>query len=132
MIGLDTNVLVRILVEDDPQQAEIAKQEIRKAKAAGEKFLINNIVLCEVVWVLQRSYKFSRAEIINVLEKILRTNLFEFENQAAAWEAVQQMKKSNADFSDYLIGELNKKNGCRETLTFDKKLKQSQTFRLLS
>ena len=131
MIGLDTNILVRLLVEDNPQQAEIAKQELKKSKVAGEKLLINNIVLCEVVWVLKKSYKLSRLEIINVVEKILRTDLFEFENKDAAWWAVQQMKQGNADFSDYLIGRLNQQTGCAETITFDKKLNKSKLFRLL-
>jgi predicted nucleic-acid-binding protein len=126
--GLDTNVLVRYLVQDDLEQWQLAEQYIKKAKANGESCFINNIVLCELVWVLGTSYKLTRDEIIDILEKILRTNTFEFENKVAAWWFVQQMKKGKADFSEYLIGKLNQQAGCTETASFDAKLRESEGF----
>ena len=131
MKGLDTNVLVRYLVQDDLEQWKSAAEYIKRVKANGETCFINNIVLCELVWVLGTSYKFSRDEIINVLEKILRTSIFDFKDKSAAWSAIQRMKQGKADFSDYLIGRLNQAAGCTETASFDIKLKGAEGFRLL-
>ncbi|WP_026734643.1 PIN domain-containing protein [Fischerella sp. PCC 9605] len=131
MKGLDTNVIVRYLVQDDLEQWKLADEYIKQTKVSGEICFINNIVLCELVWVLKTSYKLNRSEISDVLEKILRADAFDFENREAAWWSVQQMKKGKADFSDYLIGKLNEEAGCTETATFDAKLKGVEGFRSL-
>lgn len=132
MNGLDTNVLVRYLVKDDVAQWKLADEYIKQVKANNETCFINNIVLCELVWVLKTSYKLNRDEIITVLEKILRVDAFDFENREAAWWSVQQMKKHKADFSDFLITKINKQAECSETVTFDVKLQKVEGIRLLS
>ena len=129
--GLDTNVLVRYLIQDDLEQWKLANEYIKQVKASGRNCFINNIVLCELVWVLKSSYKLSRNEITDVLEKILRADAFDFENREVAWWSVQQMKKGKADFSDYLISKLNAQAGCSETVTFDSKLQGVEGIRLL-
>lgn len=115
MKGLDTNVTLRFLVRDDEQQWQIADDYINDALQANEPCLINNIVLCEVVWVLRTSYKLNRKQLIETLDKILNANIFVFENrEAIEWE-IGQMKSGNADFSDYLITRINQLAGCQET-----------------
>ena len=94
-------------------------------------FFNNHIVLCELVWVLRAVYKLSRDEIINTLESVLKTDIFKFENKDAIWESIQQMKIGKADFSDYLIGQLNAQAGCTETFSFDKKISGVDGFRIL-
>ena len=131
MNGLDTNILVRYLIQDDLEQWKLAKEYIKQVKVSGRTCFINNIVLCELVWVLKSSYKLTRNEITGVLEKILRADAFDFENREAAWWSVQQMKKGKADFSDYLISKLNAQAGCGETVTFDTKLLGVEGIRLL-
>ncbi|WP_017316507.1 PIN domain-containing protein [Mastigocladopsis repens] len=132
MNGLDTNILVCYLVQDDLKQGRFAAEYIQQVKASGETCFINNIVLCELVWVLKSSYKLSRSEIIDVLEKILRTDAFDFENREAVWWSVQQIKKGKADFSDYLIMKLNEQAGCSETATFDAKLQEVEGIQILN
>lgn len=132
MKGLDTNVIVRYLVQDDEEQWKIANQLLNSIVEASDVCLINNIVLCELIWVLRSSYKLNRSVLINTLEKLLKTNVFVFENKAAAWWAVQQMKQGNADFSDYLIARLNQQQGCTETVTFDTKLQGIKGIQLLA
>jgi predicted nucleic-acid-binding protein len=122
MNGLDTNVLVRYLVQDDLEQWRLADEYIKRVKVNGETCFLNNIVLCELVWVLKTAYKLTRNEIIDVLEKILKADAFDFENREAAWWSVQQMKHGKADLSDYLINKINQQAGCHETVTFDAKL----------
>ena len=131
MNGLDTNILVRYLIQDDLEQWKLANEYIKQVKVSGRTCFINNIVLCELVWVLKSSYKLTRNEITDVLEKILRADAFDFENREAAWWSVQQMKKGKADFSDYLISKLNAQAGCSETVTFDTKLLGVEGIRLL-
>ncbi|KYC41360.1 twitching motility protein PilT [Scytonema hofmannii PCC 7110] len=122
---------MRFLVRDDEQQWQIADRYINEALQANEPCLINNIVLCEVVWVLRTSYKLSREKLIDTLEKILRANIFVFENREAIEWAIGQMKSGKADFSDYLITRLNQLAGCQETASFDTKLNQLEGIKLL-
>jgi predicted nucleic-acid-binding protein len=129
--GLDTNVVLRFLVRDDEQQWQIADRYINEALQANEPCLINNIVLCEVVWVLRSRYKLSREKLIETLENILKANIFVFENQEAIQWAIAQMKSGNADFSDYLITRLNQLAGCQETASFDAKLGRVEGVKLL-
>ena len=128
MKGIDTNVLVRYLVQDDPEQAELATAYLQDINSKRETCFINNIVLCELVWGPQTAYKLSRTEIIATLEMLLKTNIFEFENKEAAWWSLRQMKQGKADFSDYLIGKLNTSAGCIDTVSFDSKLKGVEGF----
>jgi len=127
VIGLDTNVLLRYLLRDDAAQAARAAREIER----DERFLIDGIVLCELAWVLETGYGFSRAEIEAALERILATAQFEIEAKDRALAALDDFKKSTADFSDCLIGRRNRSAGARETVTFDRSLKGLPGFRLL-
>lgn len=127
MIGLDTNVLVRYVVRDDPAQAARADREIE----AGERLLIDGIVLCELVWVLEAGYQFSRADITAVLERILATAQFEIEKKDLVLAALDDFRRSTADFSDCLIGRRNRAAGAMEAVTFDRGLKGLGGFRLL-
>ncbi|MGL5510913.1 MAG: PIN domain-containing protein [Microcoleaceae cyanobacterium] len=129
--GLDTNVIVRFLVQDDQAQWLIADQYIRQASENHQTCLINNIVLCEVVWVLRSRYQISRNHPITILENLLNTDIFIFENpDDIAW-AIHQMKLGSADFSDYLIVRINQQYGCDETVSFDAKLGQLSQVKLL-
>lgn len=128
MIGLDTNVLVRYLTRDDEQQWQQAVTIIQQ----NQPCFITNIVLCELVWVLKgANYGLRKDEIINVLEAILHSAAFEFENRSTVDQALQRYKQGKADFSDYLIGAISRQAGCTETVSFDRKLKDERGFQYL-
>ena len=131
MIAIDTNVLVRYLTQDDPTQAETATQVIEEATERGELLYITSIVLCEVVWVLESAYGHSKQEIRAVLERILRTAQLQFDCKDQLWQAWQDYREGRGDFSDYLIAHLGARDGCQETVTFDKALGNHAAFRLL-
>lgn len=131
MIGLDTNVLVRYLTQDDPAQAKKATRAIEEGAKKGEEFYISCVVLCELVWVLDGAYGHSRSEIQAALDAILRTEQFRFDKKDELWRALGDYRDGKADFADYLIGRLGVSSGCKKTLTFDKSLKDSPLFRLL-
>jgi len=125
--GLDTNVLARYLLRDEPAQAARATRELER----DERFLIGAVVLCELVWVLETGYGFSRAEIGDALEKILATAQFEIEDKDLAQGALADFRRSAADFSDCLIGRRNRAAGAGETVTFERSLRGLEGFRLL-
>ena len=131
MIGLDTNILVRYLTQDDPYQSMKVNDEIEEGLAAGDMFFIANIVMCELVWVLETAYGYDRQDIIPVFENILRTRQFQFENKDLLWISLSDYRNKKGDFADHLIGQTGHKAGCRETLTFDSGLKNNPIFRLL-
>ncbi len=131
MIGLDTNVLVRYLVRDDKRQAEKASAYIREAISKGDCFYINRLVLCELVWVLEASYGFNKKEIAGVLEKILVTKQFEFEQKEIVRQAVNGYAQGKGDLADHLIGLINHESGCVRTVTFDRALRNAPLFDVL-
>ena len=131
MIGLDSNVLVRYLTHDDPAQFAKAAAFIDAASEREEQFLVNTPVLCELVWVLAAVYDYSREEIAQALEQIFTTAQFEIERLDEARQALGDFRSSKADFSDALIGRINRSLGAKHTVTFDRDLKAVETFRLL-
>lgn len=131
MNGLDTNVLVRYLTQDDPVQSPVAVREIEGAAARGESLLISPIVLCELVWVLDSAYGFPRRTIADRLEQILRTAQFEVLEKDIAWAAWEEYQAGQGDFADHYLGLRHERAGARATLTFDRELKTSKRFRIL-
>lgn len=131
MIGLDTNVLVRYFVQDDPGQSRKASQLIARECTREKPGVINRIVLCELVWVLETSYGYSKETIAGVLEKVLRTSQFQVEDVQAAWTAFRLYQKRKADFADCLIGTVNRAQGCERTVTFDRQAGEIEGFEML-
>lgn len=127
MKGLDTNVLVRYLVEDDQRQAEQAARYIHSANRCR----VSLVVLCELVWVLESAYDYSRAVISDTLEKILTTSQFEVEAKDLAWAALRDYQALKIDFAVAAIVRGNESAGCSETGTFDKRLRALRTARVL-
>ena len=132
MIGIDTNVLVRYITQDDELQSGIATEFIENYCSNGNKIFVNHIVICELVWVLQKCYKLSKPKTINVVEHILQISQFNIENVQIIWQALADYKKGPADFADYVVGRTNTFNNCDETVTFDQKVSKSKGFALLS
>jgi len=121
MLGLDTNVLVRFLVEDDPEQFERARRLIKREVGHDEPVLISLLVLLEAEWVLRSRYDLSKADILAVLSSLLETSDLQFEDEPSIEEAVFTWKDSVADFADSLINARHRQLGCRATASFDTK-----------
>ncbi len=131
MIGLDTNVLVRYLVQDDPGQSRKAIQVITKQCTRDDPGFINRIALCELVWVLESAYGYSKDTIVAVLEKLLRTSQLKIEDVQTAWTAFRLYQKGNADFADCLMGATNRLSGCETTVTLDQAASKLEGFRAI-
>ena len=124
MIGIDTNVLVRYLVQDDLVQSEKSTNLIERQCSLSSPGRIATIVLCELVWVLIGAYKYDKKLVVKVLEQLIVTAEFSIESERIVGKAINDYKAGNADFSDYLIINNNQQAGCTKTYTFDKKLLQ--------
>lgn len=131
MIGIDTNVLVRYLVQDDAAQARAAAAVIDGAASRGEGLFVAAVTLCELVWVLESAYERSRAAIAAALEQIARTGDVTLEHADYVRAAVAAYKTTSADFADALVGRINEAAGCEHTATFDRGLKRLPQFRVL-
>ena len=132
MRGFDTNVLVRYLVKDDPAQAVAVDRVIAEAVASDEAVYLNQIVLCEAVWVLGSGYGYERDTVAEAVEKLLLTQQFEVEGRESVWRALGRFRQGRADLADYLIGERNRAAGCGRTSTFDQGLEGEEGFELLA
>ena len=124
MIGLDTNVLVRYITQDDVQQAQDANQIIEHTCSKTSPGYITLIVLCELVWVLQRAYRYEKQQVVLVLDQILITTELMVENEALARKALDVWRNGVAGYSDYLLVLANQAAGCEQTYSFDRKLAQ--------
>ena len=131
MIGLDTNILVRYLTQDDQEQAKKAVKLIESNLSQKQSMFINNIVFCELIWVLERGYKYSKQQIASAIRILLSAQEFAFEQLDSLWIALDKYEKDKIDFSDALIGELNKSYKCTHTYSFDTKASKISNFELL-
>jgi len=128
VIGIDTNLLVRILIKDDEIQAQKAKKIIEQNKSA----FISVLVLCETIWILESRYEFVKKDIVLCLETILKTQQFEIEHRDIVWAALKDYQHiSSVGFSDCVIGAIGKAYGCKYVVTFDKKAAKLENFNLL-
>jgi predicted nucleic-acid-binding protein len=120
VIGLDTNVLVRYLAQDDPRQAAKALHLIERECGESRPGFIAAIVLAELVWVLESCYRSTKSEIVTVLQRILRTRQLIVQDAETVWKAVRLFETSKADFADCLIERSGAMHDCEYTATFDK------------
>jgi predicted nucleic-acid-binding protein len=128
--GIDTNVLVRYLVQDDPEQGRRATRFIARECTADDPGLINRIVLCELVWVLETAYEYPRARVSQALDAIMRSAQLKIEDPQDAWTALREYR-AGADFADALIATVNRRLGCEHTATFDRKAARRPGFQAL-
>lgn len=132
MIGLDTNVVVRYLMQDDKKQFMRAEQLIDSAIKHKTVLHISLVVLCELVWVLHYHYELKRDEIIQFLGMLFHAEQIEVEDRQLSLNAFHEYQNSQADFADCLIGLTNQSIGCTTTYTFDKKAAKLTLFTQLS
>lgn len=122
MIGLDTDVLVRYITQDDADQAAIANRLIESACTKRRPGRVCQIVLCELVWVLSRAYGYEKAQVVSVIDQILMTAELDVESEPLAREALAAWREGTADYSDYLILLANRAAECELTYSFDRRL----------
>lgn len=133
MIGLDTNVLVRYLTQDDVLQSAAATRLVNEELSQQNPGFVSQVVLVELCWVLKRLYSVSEAELVETVADLLASSKFKLENEPVIQAAVQQMRnrKSKVGFADQLIAQIATAAGCSHTVSFDRAAVRSAGMKLL-
>ncbi len=131
MTGLDTNVLVRYLTQDDLAQARKANSLIDGAVGRGEPLHLDVVVVCELVWVLRGAYRFGKQTVAEAVARILDAAQFSVEDRDLLRDALEAYRGGQGDLADYVLGLRNRKAGCSATVTFDRALKRNELFTVL-
>ena len=131
MIGIDSNVLIRFIVKDDPVQAETAAKKLRAIRASGDRAFVNAVVLCETLWVLDSVYGYPRDLIAQAVERIFQIKHFALEHADLIRPTLHDYRLSRIGFADCLIGRINADAGCAKTLSYDKATARLPHFEVL-
>lgn len=129
MIGLDTNVVLRYLLQDDPAQRRVANRIFEQQLSAANPGFLNLATVLEIVWVLRSVLGRTPIQIAAHLETILSRTTLEVQNAEQVYEAAFALKRGTGEFEDALIGALNAWAGCSSTVTFDRKAGRLPHFR---
>jgi predicted nucleic-acid-binding protein len=121
MLGIDTNVVIRLVISDDAEQTRRARKLVDQALDRDEPVLVSLLVLLESEWVLRSRYGFNREALLSIFRALLEARELSFEDEPALEEALFRLKDSACGFSDCLIAAHNRQMGCRATATFDGK-----------
>jgi len=128
MIALDTNVLMRFLVDDDKAQSARAARFVARAIAGEEPLFISDVVMCETVWVLVAAYHVPRAEVVETLGRLLMAAHLRFDDVDRLSRALEAYIAGKGDFADYVIREKARAAGCDRIATFDRVLLKETAF----
>lgn len=130
MIGLDTNVLIRYVTQDDPVQSPKATEVIERRLTEDNPGFISIVAMVETVWVLDRAYGLAAREIAAAVERMLQAEVLVVQNEQEIFSAMIALKEGHSSFADAVIGALGAKAGCARTLTFDQKALRLPGFEL--
>jgi predicted nucleic-acid-binding protein len=132
VIGLDTNVLVRYLAQDDSAQSAIATRLIEQTLSVERPGFVSLIVLAELCWVMESCYDCSSSDVADTLETLLRARQLKVEDSDIAWQALRIFRAGKSDFADCLIARIGHARECGQTVTFDKAAASTAGMSLLS
>src|SRR6516165_4009595 len=130
MIGLDTNILVRYLTQDDPLQSPKASEIIERRLTEANPGFVSIVAMVETVWVLERAFRLATQGIVKAVERILQTDVLVVENEQEVFTAMIALKEGQGSFADAIIAALGASRGCSRTLTFDRKALRLPCFEL--
>lgn len=120
MTGLDTNVIIRYLAQDDARQSAAATR-LMESLTVDDQGLVTSVVLAETAWVMEENYGATRPQIAAIIERLLMTDALVVQNAELAWQALGRYRSGSADYADYLIERTCTSLGCEIVYTFDRK-----------
>lgn len=130
MVGLDTNILIRYLTQDDPIQSAKATEIIERRLTEQNPGFVSVVAMAEIVWVLDRAYGLPDREIVAAIERMLQADVLLVESEQEVFTAMTMLKQGRGSFADALIANLGSRAGCLHTLSFDEKALRLPGFRL--
>jgi len=128
MIGVDTNVVVRLLVEDDADQTSRAVALVQRCLSRGESIFVSDVVLVEAAWVLRSVYRFDRARIVEALFALLTSREIEVRSRDLASRALDAYAAGRGDLADYLVRERGRDANAAPLYTFDRAVQGEDGF----
>lgn len=131
MIGLDTNILVRLLTADEPSQLQTATALLSRYEGQANSFYINDIVLVELVWVLRRLYQLTQHDVLQAIQSLLASDAFVFEDRTRLNQVITRCNEQSLDFADTMIALKNVNANCEYTASFDKAMSALPMVKLL-
>ena len=131
MIGLDTNILIRYLTQDDPGHSAKATEILERRLTLKNPGFVSVVAMVETVWVLDRAYGLTAHDIATAIERLLQVEVLAVENEQEVFTAMVALKQGRGSFADALIAELGARVGCTRTLTFDQKAARLPAFELV-
>jgi predicted nucleic-acid-binding protein len=121
MIGLDTNIVVRLAVRDDARQVAAIATLLERQSILNQPCLISIPVMLEAAWVLRTTYDYSKPALLSWLDALLASEQFFIADEITIREAIETFRNQKIDFADALIAAVNSEHGCTKTITFDKR-----------
>lgn len=131
MIGLDTNVLVRYIAQDDAAQSLKATRLIEGLTQDSPGY-VSLVSVIELVWVMAGCYASTKKEICDVLTSLLQTKEIVVAEAETVWKAVRAYQEGNGDFADCLVVQTAKEAGCVQTMTFDRNAAKHSGMKLIT
>lgn len=131
MKALDTNILVRFLIQDDPNQCARVNRLFESTEQDKAVLYVSLLVTLELIWVLQSVFVVERDAILGAIDALLQMPVLRFEKQPVVREFVSRATQSNGGLADLLIGESCRASGCEAVLTFDKGAAKNSPFTTL-
>ncbi|MDX2504370.1 MAG: type II toxin-antitoxin system VapC family toxin [Gammaproteobacteria bacterium] len=128
MKALDTNVIIRFLVQDDEAQSKVVFKLLKSSEERKECFFIPILVVLETIWVLESAYDVERSDIIKSISDLILMPVFEFEKQSAIRDFLISSENTTHDLADILIAHSAHNSACVTTLTFDKNASKFKLF----
>jgi predicted nucleic-acid-binding protein len=128
VIALDTNVLVRFLVEDDKAQSAKAAKLVARVVSEDEPLFVSDVVVCETVRVLAAAYRVPKSEIGELLGRLFMAAHLRFQDVDRLVRALEAFSAGKGDYADYVIREQARAAGCDEVATFDRGLLKERGF----
>ena len=130
VIGLDTNVLVRYIMQDDVRQAALATKLIERLNGDAPGY-ISIVTIVELCWVLESGFALSRPQIVSVYQRLMSVDAFKIDRVSVVAAAIRAYDEGKADFADYLIERLSVLAGCTQIVTFDRAAAKSGAMTLI-
>lgn len=131
MIGLDANVLIRYIMQDDVKQSPLATRLVESLTMESPGFL-PLVAVVEIAWVLSSAYELSRPQLMDAFEILLRTKELVVEGGETVWKSLRLLRSTCGDFADCLIACSANAAGCAKTMTFDRGAAKNGSMTLVS
>ena len=128
MKALDTNVLVRFLIKDDVEQANIVIERFQQVELSKDLLFVPILVVLETIWVLESVYEVAREDVLSALRHLISMPILTFESQGAIRRFLIAAHEINVDLSDLLIAQAAEASGCERVLTLDKRALKAELF----